>query len=337
VALFSPVERKRPWMDAVTRDLGDGLEKLYERWLPRFDLLASDADDRHFVVETDDRGVARVRFGDGVNGAGSVADARYLAWYRVGGGTTGNVGRDSIRCLLLRGTIDGGALVGVRNPLPAVGGTAPERVADARLRAPHEFRSTIQRAVLADDYAAIALREMPGRLQRAAARLSSTSDNRTLVSLFVDPGGSTNDDQQLREEVAEGLRRYVRIGQRLEVRSAEHVPIDLTLRIRLAANHQWGAVLGQLRSRFGSGASGYFHPDRLTFGQPVSVSDVLALAVENPGVEGVTVASLTAHAAAPDVPTSEVLEVEPWQIVRLDNDPNRPENGVLRIEREAGL
>jgi len=342
VALFSPVERTLPWMDVVTREAGEGVDALYERWSPRFDLLSSDGDDRHFVVEVDDGGVARVRFGDGVCAAAPSPGARFLAWYRVGGGASGNVGRDAIRCLLLRGSIEGGAVRGVRNPLPALGGKAPERVADVRLRAPHEFRTTLKRAVLADDYAAIALRELPERLQRAAARLSSTGDNRTLVSLFIDPRGSTDDDAELWAAVTRALRPFVRIGHRLDVVSAEYVPIDLTLRIRVAPHHQWGAVLARLRSRFGAatafdGAPGIFHPDRLTFGQAISVSALLTDAVDVPGVERAAVVSLTRHAAAPDVPATEVFEVEPWQIVRLDDDPNRPANGVLRFEREVAV
>ena len=103
-----------------------------------------------------------------------------------------------------------------------------------------------------------------------------------------------------------------------------------------------GPQKSRLRSRFGAatafdGAPGIFHPDRLTFGQAISVSALLTDAVDVPGVERAAVVSLTRHAAAPDVPATEVFEVEPWQIVRLDDDPNRPANGVLRFEREVAV
>lgn len=350
VALFSPVMRRLPWMDVLIREVeddqappGDGGpagEKafLYERWSPRRDLLASDADDRHFVVEVEDDGRARIRFGDGSLGARPVPDTRYLAWYRVGGGLRGNVGRDSIRHVLCRGSVDGGQVTGVRNPMEARGGTAPEPVADVRLHAPYEIRTRLARAVTGGDYAALALREFSTRIQRAAAELAPTADNRTVVRLFIDPVGTTADDADLRARIANRLRPFVRIGHRLEVRQAEYVPIDLTLRVRPSPRYRWGAVVGALRHRFGDGIGpdgerGFFHPDRITFGQPVVVSAIVAAALGVPGVASVEVVNLTDHAAPPGVPLDEVFRVgQPWRIARLDNDPFRPANGVLTIE-----
>lgn len=340
VALFSPVDRKLPWMDVLTRNLGEGVSLLYERWLPRLDLLDSDANDRHFVVEIDDDRTARIRFGDGELGARPVPDVRYFVWYRVGGGPAGNVGRDAINCLILRGTVEGGTIVGVRNPLPARGGTAPERVSEVRLRAPHDFRTTLQRAITLDDYAAIALRDFPCRIRRAAARYDAVKNNRTQVRLLIDPLGTTEDDTALRQDVAKHMRRFARIGHQLQVLAAEYVPIDLTLRVRLAPYYQWGDVLGALRSRFGNGRRpdggfGFFHPDRISFGQPVAVSTIVAEAMDIPGVAAARVVNLAKHKEPPSVPATDVFELdEPWQIVRLDNDPNRPANGVLRIEKE---
>ena len=34
-------------------------------WKPRYDLIESGPDDRHFVVEIDNDGIAHLRFGDG--------------------------------------------------------------------------------------------------------------------------------------------------------------------------------------------------------------------------------------------------------------------------------
>ncbi|HMQ64784.1 MAG TPA: putative baseplate assembly protein [Arachnia sp.] len=339
VALFSPAVRQVPWTDVLTPELKADETMLYERWVPRRDLLESDAGDRHFVVEVEDDGQARIRFGDGSLGVRPMPDTRYLVWYRVGGGRSGNVGRDSIRCLLLRGSIEGGGRVtSVRNPLQARGGTAPEPVADVRLRAPNEIRTRLARAVTADDYAALALREFPTRIQRAAAELAPTPANRTKVSLFIDPVGTTSDDADLRARIEDRLRPFVRIGHRLEVRLAEYVPIDLTLRVRPLPHHRWEAVAGALRYRFGSGVGpdgkrGFFHPDRITFGQSVIVSAIIAAAREVAGVGTVEVVNLTVHAGPPGVPLDEVFSVgQPWRIARLDNDPRRPANGVLTIE-----
>ena len=96
----------------------------------------------------------------------------FSATYRVGNGTSGNVGAETISCLVLNKTTLSGASITVRNPLPAQGGTDAEPMAEAKLFAPSAFRDPkeIQRAIIADDYALIAERESR-KVQRAAAAL----------------------------------------------------------------------------------------------------------------------------------------------------------------------
>lgn len=345
--LFSPVDRPRPWSEVLERILDDTAvpprRQRYERWRPRPDLLRSDADDRHVVVEVDDDGTAWIRFGDGELGARPVPDTRYLAWYRVGGGTAGNVGREAISTVLLRGeTGGGGGIVGVRNPLPARGGTDPEPVADVRLRAPHAFREVLRRAAAPEDYVAIVLRDFPDRVQRAVAYLEPAENNRTPVQVLIDPYAAARDDPELAGQVYRHLLPYRRIGHVLEqVQSAEHVAIDLALAVTLAPHRRRGAVLRELLERFGTGVRadgrlGFFHPDILTPGQGIAVSAVVAAAVAVPGVVRVRVTTLREHSPVPpteaEIPVNDVLEMGPTQIARLDNDPDRPEHGVLTIE-----
>src|SRR6185369_714527 len=61
-------------------------------WLPQSDLLESNGQDRHFVVETDNEGRAHLRFGDGDRGRAPVPETTLSPTYRVGNGTRGNVG-----------------------------------------------------------------------------------------------------------------------------------------------------------------------------------------------------------------------------------------------------
>ena len=63
-------------------------------------------------------------------------------------------------------------MAGVRNPLPAVGGTEPEPIEQVRQLAPLDLRRTRLRAVTAEDYAALAS-ALPG-VQRAAAEIRWT-------------------------------------------------------------------------------------------------------------------------------------------------------------------
>ncbi|HVO44306.1 MAG TPA: hypothetical protein VMT34_16890, partial [Aggregatilineales bacterium] len=69
-------------------------------WQPQRDLLSSQTDDYDFVAEIEDDGGARLRFGDGELGHQPPAGMHFIATYRVGNGTVGNVGAEAITILV---------------------------------------------------------------------------------------------------------------------------------------------------------------------------------------------------------------------------------------------
>jgi hypothetical protein len=75
----------------------------------------------------------------------------------------------------------------VRNPLPARGGTPPETLTEAKLLAPHAFRTELQRAITAEDYARLA--ERHPKVQRAAAALHWTGSWYEVL-VAIDPRSS---------------------------------------------------------------------------------------------------------------------------------------------------
>lgn len=254
-------------------------------WSARGDLLESGPDDLHFVAEVDDDGRAHLRFGDGRNGFAPEAGATFTAAYRVGNGRAGNVGAEAIRHLVPREQQPvPDASFRPRNPLPARGGADPEPLADVRLLAPHAFRVDLQRAVTADDYARLAEREFPGRVQRAAATLRWTG-SWTEALVAVDPFGAEADVDGLLREIHGRLHRYRRIGHDVVVRQGVPVPVHLGLAV-CAQPH---ALRGHVRSALleALGERGFFQPDNLTFGEGIALSRLIAAAQAVPGVESV--------------------------------------------------
>ncbi|WP_229070790.1 putative baseplate assembly protein [Actinoplanes sp. DH11] len=339
LTVFGPVTRPTAGEDTVERPVGDGPALRYERWRAHRDLLAAGPADRHLVVEVDDDRVAHLRFGDGQCGARPRPGSRMLVSYRVGGGVAGNVGADMIRHVLVRGGVSGGRIVGVRNPLPAVGGIDPEPVEQVRLRAPHAFRTRLERAVTAGDYAAIVMRDYAGRIQRAAATLAETAAGVT-ITVAVDPAAAGDAPPELLEEITAHLERYRRIGHRVEVTAAEYAAISLAVTVWVRPGHQPGAVRGAVLDRLGNrvladGTLGFFHPDALTFGQPVAISRLIAAMASVGGVERADVTRLHLVADGAGLPADDVLVIEPGRIARLDNDPDRPERGSLTITTEV--
>jgi len=105
-------------------------------WQEQSDLIESQAEHKHFTVETDELGGSSIRFGDGVNGAALPSGAFVRCRYRVGQGRNGNVGADSIVSF----DDASGAVRKVWNPFDVTNGRAPEPVAQTLRPVPEAYR-----------------------------------------------------------------------------------------------------------------------------------------------------------------------------------------------------
>jgi predicted phage baseplate assembly protein len=322
--------------DEMRKHLGD------ERscWEPRRSLLESGPRERHFVAEMDDEGRAHLRFGDGENGRSPEAGEHMRATYRIGNGPSGNVGADSIRYVVFRNKLEGVSML-ARNPLPARGGSLPESIVDVKALAPGAVRKDLQRAVIAQDYARLAERSRPDKVQRAAANLNwagSWYEMRT----HVDPRNTEEISPELLSEVEGSLHRYRRIGHDLATAGARYVPLDVELLVCVLPHylnaHVRAALLEVFSNRaLAGGRRGLFHPDNLTFGGSVFLSRLVAAAQSIEGVESVRVVRMQRLFEEPkDELDSGVLAIGPLEVARLDNDPNYPEHGKLKLDVRGG-
>src|SRR5262249_21506070 len=168
-----------------------------KKWTAEQDLLGDAATDTHFVVEIESDGTARLRFGDEVNGRRPASDSTFTATYRVGNGTAGNVGADTlIFCSDLNVTR-------CTNPLPAVGGTDPETPAQIRRRAPQAFM-TQERAITMADYERVA--EMNAQVENSVATLRWTGSWYT-VFITAEPKCAATLTPTLRKELKRHINR----------------------------------------------------------------------------------------------------------------------------------
>ena len=318
-------------------------------WDERIDLIDSEGDDEHFVVETDEEGRSLLRFGNGVNGAPLPPRAVVTCRYQVGQGTAGNVGADALT------GFDPAGLPGVDrvwNPLDVVNGRDPEPAAEVLRRAPEAYRVRQLRAVTLEDYAQRA-EELPG-VANAAARYRWAGSWRT-VQIAIDPVGATTLTRELRRRVADHLEAVRLIGEDLEILPAVYVPLDVKLRL-CAHPRYWPEHLRMtLEMEFSDGWTpdgrrGFFHPDAWTFGQPLYASQIIGRALAVPGIDRVLSLSmrrwnpgagggLTTVVLAPgDLPDSliERLDVGAFEIIRVENDPDRLERGRILFEILGG-
>src|SRR5262249_15804620 len=248
------------------------LSSVVEVWTARRDLIESGAADLHFVIEVEDDGRARLRFGNDEKGKRPDPDTEFTAVYRIGNGAAGNVGAEAIAHIVSSSD----AFETVRNPLAAAGGVEPEDIEAARRDAPQAFR-TQERAVTAADYAAVAERRPD--VQRAAATFRWTG---SWYTVFVTPdcfgGGALHATLEARPP--RHPERFRMAGYDLEVDGPRYVPLDVALHVCVKADYFRAEVLRAVQLALSSdvladGTLGVFHPDNFTFAQDVYLSRIV--------------------------------------------------------------
>jgi len=308
------------------------------KWHPKFDLLDSDSQARDFVAEIDNGGWSHLRFGDGEIGKTPDANTIFNADYRVGNGSDGNIGADTINFIVFQKTTLTGVALRPRNLLPASGGTQPEPMEEVRLFAPQAFRKELQRAITADDYAALA--EKHRQVQDASATLSWTGSWYE-AKVAIDPFGKEELDSELQQNIEGYLYRYRRMGHDLAVVPAIYIPLDLELDVCVLPDYLQGHVEADLLDLFSNqimanGMPGFFHPDNLVFGEGIAVSKIISAAQGVSGVQNVS-AKLKRFGESDDYAISDgILSLQPMEVAELDNDPSFPEHGKLTVNMEGG-
>jgi hypothetical protein len=311
-------------------------------WQPVDDLLDSNAFDHHVVVETNNEGQALIRFGDDVYGQSPPDGAVVTVDYRTGIGRAGNVGRGALHHLV---RTDGGSgptwptVTRIYNPLPAWGGMEPEPIEVVKRIAPAAFHTRQRRAVTEEDYARVA--EKHPEVARAVATFRWTGSWHT-VFVTIDPVGSTEVDLQMERDVGDWVKGFTQAGYDLEVAPPVYVPLEIDVTICVEPTHFRAHVREVVLTALSNhvlpgGGRGFFHPDNFTFNQPLYLSQLYA-AVET--VEGVDSVEVTRFKRFGKLPNNELeqgyIPMGRLEVARLDNDPNYPENGVLRLTMLGG-
>jgi Baseplate J-like protein len=315
-----------------------------ESWFPVPDLLDSGPADQAFVAEVDDDGRALLRAGDNEYGRSLAGAVRFEAYYRVGNGSAGNVGADTLAHLVLppNDVFCRARITAVRNPLAAQGGVEPETIEEVRIRAPAAFHARPLRAVTEADYARAA-QELP-EIAGAVATFRWTGswftvyvavDPRDPDDLVTDPDGRTQLSSRFAETVASFLATRRLAGYDIEIRPPDFVPLELEVEVCAAPGHFRADVRRAVERALGP--RGLFDPANFTFGQSVYLSQIYAAVERVPGVASSVVRVFRRYGRDDrgELDAGE-LPVGPWQIARLDNDPSFVEHGVLAVRVEGG-
>jgi Baseplate J-like protein len=338
-----------------TLEVTVSLNGIDDRWDEVIDLIHSDdsaeAGDR-FIVETDELRQSIIRFGNCTNGRKLPPQATVKCNYQVGLGLDGNIGSDTL--------LQGGLLVSldaenritydatilqpaspgkpsVWNPFDVTNGRAPEPVAEIIRRVPEAYRFRQLRAITLQDYVKRA-EELP-EVSKAAARYAWTGSWRT-VQIAIDPVGTTVLDDTLREELARHLNAVRLIGEDLEIRPPQFVPLDIRVKLCIHPEYWPEDIKFLLEQEFSDGFTpdgrmGFFHPDRWTFGQELHASQILGRIQAIEGVEHVIAIALKRwNEKTPG--TDKIAHLRPNEIIEVRNDPDHMEKGFIEFKVKGG-
>jgi predicted phage baseplate assembly protein len=309
-------------------------------WMPLSDLLSSGDNDPVFVVEVERDDTAFLRFGDNQYGEAPEIGLTFTASYRVGNGSIGNIGRDTLGHVLIGPTFPSspGTITAVRNPLAATGGVEPEAMNHIVQYAPFTYQSQL-RCVTENDYGNAAAQLAGIRESRGTLRWTG-SWYTAFVS--IDPVAAIT--TALVKETSSSLNLLRMMGTDLSVEGAELVGLRIEMEICVAPDHFQGDVYEALMHLFITGSRcdgqlGVLNAAYFSFGETVYASPLIAAAQS---VQGVLAAKLTVFArmdaamGTPDGVAAGYLTMGRLEIPRCDNDPNHLDHGIFVLYMDGG-
>jgi len=261
-------------------------------WHETSTLYGEAAKDHVYIARCDDDGNTTVQFGDGVTGARLPSGQNNIrAKYRKGIGLEGLVKAGQLSMLLSRPL----GVKGVANPLDASGAQDPERLDDARANAPLKVL-TLERVVSLVDYENFA--RAFGGIAKALATWTWDGRSRGVMvtvagpnGAAVEPGSATFDNllAAMRAAGDPFVELRVKTFRPAYFRFAGNVKVDGDFE----SEKVLAAVERALRESFSFAARG--------FGQPVMLSEMIAVIQAVPGVIAVDVDKLYRSGSTPSL------------------------------------
>ena len=283
-----------------------------------------------------------LRFGDGVFGPTPPRGQAFEVKYRLGAGARGNVPEGAINAFTVpshetRQMPD--FVTGVRNPIEVTDGVDPESAQEIKQLVPEAFKADRLFAVIPDDYGQQA--EKLDFVQRAQGTPRWTG---SWVSMFVaaDPFASFDLTAPQKDDLVAWMNCVRQTGREVIVTDPRPLIIDLTITICVEPFAYASQVMAQVRevlvgSGGGRNTTAFFSPDNFTFGMPLRRSALEATIQRVSGVRFVRSISVRERGIqAPHELDDLLLPVADNQVLRLDDDPLRPEAGTLTLISEGG-
>lgn len=233
-------------------------------WTRVDDFLDSTEKDRNFISVTDELNKTYIEFGDSYTGMVIKKNTAVNTSYRVGGGTIGNVGLNTIN------TFMSSEIVGIQsfgNPeTPAVYGTNVESLDSAKLLAPRMFR-TNNRCVTVSDFEAFSCSVNGVDRAKCIETFNESGD----VLIYITNLSHTPTSVSFKKEVKDFLDSKRLINNTVIVLDAEYKEYDIVFNIETYPDYANEDIKTQLLAEVGK----YLDVKNFDFGQDLILSDLI--------------------------------------------------------------
>lgn len=258
--------------------------------------FASGSNDKIFEVIYDEDYRATVVFGDGTLGTSPVPNSTYVVNYRVGGGSRGNVIKNSINASLQ--AVDNNLnelTASLKNIDIATGGQNAEDILKAKRYAPLTFRRQ-DRLVTLEDYAVFSNTFISnlGSVGKATAVTRKAYASANVIDIFLLEKASDLQLQKASNNLKEDLLTAINIKKMatddVVINDGLIRTLDLVVTINVDASEKQneGAIISKVKEKVFK----YMSPDNRDFGESLKISELNRAIFEIPLIRFSTIDNL---------------------------------------------
>lgn len=219
------------------------------------------------------------------------ANTTLFVKYRVGGGTTSNIGVNTINQIgnvnfAINGpsqNISQNVLQSLRcnNVTAAIGGGDLPTTEEVRNMVTYNF-SAQKRAVTVNDYNSL-LRTMPSKFGAPAKAAIVEEDNKIKIEILSYDSNrklTSNVSNTLKDNIANYLSNYRMINDYISIRSANVIDLEFEFSVAMTSTENQGQVITSIVNSVNS----YLSPMTNLLGKNVNISDIRRIIQDIPGV-----------------------------------------------------
>lgn len=260
------------------------------------DFLSSEQGDRHYTISTNEANEMFIHFGNGLSGRIPTKDTVIKAHYRVGGGTIGNVGLNTINSFV---DVEY-AGVTFKNTELYLRGEDVEDIEHAKLVAPKHFRN-FGRAVTKLDFEDIVM-EIEGV---AKAKCIETFNENGDLHIYVVPSDYGALTEGLEKKILDKLNQVKLVHDNPILFSTDYTEFTIDLQVITYSNY----INSDVTNRVEEAILNFFDVEKMQFGDDIFISSIVGEVMKVEGVRNVIVNSPQTDIEVPENSVAKLTAV----------------------------